>query len=194
MTPKLAKIFALFRPCSKTDARRAWLRHACDCSRRAGVTIRSRMVEGRPTGATTLVGPIAPKSVIVSVSPAPDQAMPVGETSKSGFGLGGRGREGGRCECRRPAAAGCLLPDASRWSGRMRYSMVTSTGPRSASMSRESTGTGQCMDGDKSTPAPVWSLRGWGLAGDAKQGQRERGADGSGDRELVCPEPSLKPG
>lgn len=34
-------------------------------------------VEGRPTGATTPVGPIAPESVIVS--PAPDQTPPVGE-------------------------------------------------------------------------------------------------------------------
>ena len=34
--------------------------------------------------------------------------------------------------------------------GRMRYSMVTSTGPRSPSISRESTGAGQCIDGDRS--------------------------------------------
>jgi DMSO/TMAO reductase YedYZ molybdopterin-dependent catalytic subunit len=34
-------------------------------------------VEGKPTGATTPVGPIAPESVIVS--PAPDQALPAGE-------------------------------------------------------------------------------------------------------------------
>jgi Oxidoreductase molybdopterin binding domain len=34
-------------------------------------------VEGKPTGATTPVGPIAPESVIVS--PAPDQTLPIGE-------------------------------------------------------------------------------------------------------------------
>jgi DMSO/TMAO reductase YedYZ molybdopterin-dependent catalytic subunit len=34
-------------------------------------------VEGKPTGATTPVGPVAPESVIVS--PAPDQTLPIGE-------------------------------------------------------------------------------------------------------------------
>ena len=64
---------------------------------------------------------------------------------------------------RRRAAARCsslamALRKAARSCGRMRYSTVTSTGPRSCSMSCAVSGAGQCMDGVRSTPAPVCSF------------------------------------
>ena len=43
--------------------------------------------------------------------------------------------------------------------GRMRYSTVTRTGPRSLSMSCDVIGCGQCMEGVRSRPAPVCSFQ-----------------------------------
>ena len=45
--------------------------------------------------------------------------------------------------------------NAFRFSGSIRYSTVTSTGPRSCSTSWVRVGAGQCMDGARSKPAPV---------------------------------------
>src|SRR3984957_15359163 len=41
----------------------------------------------------------------------------------------------------------------------MRYSTVTRTGPRSGSIACVVTGAGQCMDGDRSTVAPVCNFQ-----------------------------------
>src|ERR1700731_1632742 len=41
----------------------------------------------------------------------------------------------------------------------MGYSIVTRTGPRSDSMSCDTVGCGQCIEGVKSTPAPVCSFQ-----------------------------------
>ena len=60
-----------------------------DRSPRAGITIRSLTLRGKPTGATTPVGPVAPESVIVS--PAPDQTLPIGEDVEVGAGPGRTG-------------------------------------------------------------------------------------------------------
>jgi hypothetical protein len=45
--------------------------------------------------------------------------------------------------------------NASRLSGAMKYSTVTSTGPRSASAWISNIGAGQCIDGARSTPDPA---------------------------------------
>ena len=49
--------------------------------------------------------------------------------------------------------------NSSQRCGSMRYSIVTSTGPRSGSIVRVVTGSGQCIEGEKSTLTPVCSFQ-----------------------------------
>jgi hypothetical protein len=58
----------------------------------------------------------------------------------------------------------------------MEYSTVTSTGPRSPSMGCIVTGAGQCMEGDRSTSAPVCTARSHGNGSEGPcRGEQERG-------------------
>jgi hypothetical protein len=80
--------------------------------------------------------------------------------------------------------------NASRSCGRMRYSTVTRTGPRSSSIACAVTGAGQCIDGVRSTPAPVCSFHRQvsGMAATAPAAARKCAAGSPTQRGNLAPD------